>query len=80
MRELAQRSANAAKEIKSLISASGDQVQHGVSLVGETGDALTRIADQVQGINGLIQHISMSSQEQASGLREINIAVNQMDQ
>lgn len=80
VRELAQRSANAAKEIKSLISASGDQVQHGVSLVGETGDALTRIADQVQGINGLIQHISMSSQEQASGLREINIAVNQMDQ
>jgi methyl-accepting chemotaxis protein len=80
VRELAQRSANAAKEIKALISASGDQVQHGVSLVGETGDALTRIAEQVQAINGLIQHISMSSQEQASGLREINIAVNQMDQ
>ncbi|MDO1582156.1 methyl-accepting chemotaxis protein [Rhizobium oryzicola] len=80
VRELAQRSASAAKEIKTLISASGDQVQHGVALVGETGQALNRIADQVQSVNGLIQHISQSSQEQASGLREINIAVNQMDQ
>ncbi|WP_139317543.1 methyl-accepting chemotaxis protein [Rhizobium oryziradicis] len=80
VRELAQRSAQAAKEIKQLISASGEQVQQGVSLVGETGTALERIAQQVQSINGLIQHISRSAQEQASGLREINLAVNQMDQ
>ncbi len=80
VRELAQRSANAAKEIKVLISASSDQVQQGVVLVGQTGEALQRIAEQVQAVNGLIQHISRSSQEQASGLREINIAVNQMDQ
>jgi methyl-accepting chemotaxis protein len=80
VRELAQRSAQAAREIKQLISASGEQVQQGVSLVGETGTALERIAQQVQSINGLIQHISRSANEQASGLREINLAVNQMDQ
>lgn len=80
VRELAQRSANAAKEIKALISASSDQVQQGVALVGETGEALHRIAEQVQEVNGLIQHISRSAQEQASGLREINIAMNHMDQ
>ncbi|MFD1745731.1 methyl-accepting chemotaxis protein [Rhizobium helianthi] len=80
VRELAQRSANAAKEIKALISASSDQVQQGVALVGQTGEALHRIAEQVQAVNGLIQHISRSAQEQASGLREINIAMNHMDQ
>ncbi|GAA4221987.1 methyl-accepting chemotaxis protein [Sagittula marina] len=80
VRELAQRSAHAAKEIKSLISTSREQVGQGVAMVGETGELLTRIADQVQSINGLIQHISKSAQEQSSGLKEINIAVNQMDQ
>ena len=80
VRELAQRSAQAAKEIKQLISESGEQVEQGVSLVGEAGNALQRIAQQVQSINGLIQHISRSANEQASGLREINLAVNQMDQ
>ncbi|WP_052161197.1 methyl-accepting chemotaxis protein [Hoeflea sp. BAL378] len=80
VRELAQRSAQAAKEIKTLISTSSEQVGQGVALVGETGEVLTRIADQVQAINGLIQHISKSAHEQASGLKEINVAVNQMDQ
>lgn len=80
VRELAQRAASAAKQIKSLISASGDQVKQGVSLVGQTGEALARITDQVRAVNDLIQHISHSAREQASGLREINATVNQMDQ
>ncbi len=80
VRELAQRSANAAKEIKALINASEAQVSEGVSLVNKAGEALESIASQVLQINGLIQEISSSSTEQAVGLREINAAVNQMDQ
>jgi methyl-accepting chemotaxis protein len=80
VRELAQRSAQAAREIKNLISASSQQVDHGVALVGETGLALGRITEQVEAVNDLIQRISQSAAEQASGLKEINIAVNQMDQ
>jgi len=80
VRELAQRSAQAAKEIKALISASSAQVQEGVSLVGETGSALTRISEQILSVNKLIQDISASAREQSSGLQEINVAVNNMDQ
>ncbi|WP_312222857.1 methyl-accepting chemotaxis protein [Rhizobium rhizoryzae] len=80
VRELAQRSANAAKEIKSLINASAAQVQDGVALVGEAGKSLEKIAQQVMQINGLIRQISVSASEQASGLKEVNMAVNQMDQ
>ncbi|MGD9480371.1 methyl-accepting chemotaxis protein [Shinella sp. G-2] len=80
VRELAQRSAQAAKEIKALISASSSQVQEGVTLVAETGSALTRIAEQVLSVNKLIQDISASAREQSSGLQEINVAVNNMDQ
>ena len=80
VRELAQRSAQAAKEIKALISASSTQVQEGVALVGETGSALTRISAQVLSVNKLIQDISASAREQSAGLQEINVAVNNMDQ
>ncbi len=80
VRELAQRSANAAKEIKTLINASAGQVKEGVDLVGRTGDALHKIAQQVMEINGLIRQISASASEQAIGLKEINSAMNQMDQ
>jgi methyl-accepting chemotaxis protein len=80
VRELAQRSANAAKEIKALINTSAEQVREGVDLVGQTGSALQKIADQVVQINGLIRQISSSASEQAVGLKEINTAVNQMDQ
>nr|WP_316651957.1 methyl-accepting chemotaxis protein [uncultured Gellertiella sp.] len=80
VRELAQRSAAAAKEIKGLINASGVQVKDGVELVGQAGTALGRIADQVMQINSLIRQISSSASEQAVGLKEINSAVNQMDQ
>lgn len=80
VRELAQRSAQAAREIKALISASNDQVGQGVTLVAETGVSLDRIAEQVQAIDALMQQISRATGEQASGLREINTAVNHMDQ
>ena len=80
VRALAQRSAEAAKEIKTLISASTDQVTQGVELVGETGRALTRIAEQVAQINGVVSEIAASAQEQATGLHQVNTAVNQMDQ
>ena len=80
VRELAQRSANAAKEIKTLINASAGQVKEGVDLVGRTGDALHKIAQQVMEINGLIRQISASASEQAIGRKEINSAMNQMDQ
>jgi methyl-accepting chemotaxis protein len=80
VRALAQRSADAAKEIKALISASSQQVASGVALVGETGKALERIVKQVAEINGVVVEIAASAQEQAVGLNQVNTAVNQMDQ
>jgi methyl-accepting chemotaxis protein len=80
VRALAQRSAGAAREIKTLISDSNDHVEQGVKLVGETGAALGGIVGKVAEIDGLINEIALSSQEQASGLNEVNAAVNQMDQ
>jgi methyl-accepting chemotaxis protein len=80
VRALAQRSSDAAKEIKTLISASSRQVEHGVHLVGETGQALQQIVDRVVEINTLVAHIAQAAHEQAAGLAQINTAVNQMDQ
>jgi len=80
VRALAQRSADAAKEIKALISTSSQQVGVGVELVGETGKSLERIVSQVNQINVLVMDIAASAQEQAAGLAEVNTAVNQMDQ
>lgn len=80
VRALAQRSADAAKEIKVLIANSSAQVDRGVKLVGETGRALTSIAGKVSEIDTLISEIAQSSREQATGLGEVNVAVNQMDQ
>ncbi|WP_066685643.1 methyl-accepting chemotaxis protein [Caulobacter sp. CCH9-E1] len=80
VRALAQRSADAAKEIKVLIANSSAQVDRGVKLVGDTGRALTSIAGKVSEIDTLIREIAQSSREQATGLGEVNVAVNQMDQ
>jgi methyl-accepting chemotaxis protein len=80
VRALAQRSAAAAKEIKDLIMASSQQVDRGVGLVGETGKVLQRIAGQVTEISGVVTDIAASAQEQASGLMQVNTAINQMDQ
>jgi methyl-accepting chemotaxis protein len=80
VRELAQRSAKAAKEIKALIHTSSEQVKAGVSLVHETGAALSEIVGQVGAIDGNVRAIGESAREQATGLAEINAAVNEMDQ
>ena len=80
VRALAQRSADAAREIKALINTSTTQVNAGVELVGETGKALNRIVEQVAQINVVMAEIASSAQEQSSGLDQVNIAVNQMDQ
>jgi len=80
VRALAQRSAEAAKEIKTLIASSTAQVERGVRLVGDTGQALTGIVGKVAQIDTLISEIAQSSQEQATGLHQVNTAVNQMDQ
>jgi methyl-accepting chemotaxis protein len=80
VRELAQRSAQAAREIKELIQSSTAEVGHGVKLVSETGEALKTIADYVVNINHHMEAIATSAREQAVGLSEVNTAVNQMDQ
>jgi methyl-accepting chemotaxis protein len=80
VRALAQRSAEAAKEIKTLISTSTQQVGAGVDLVGQTGQALQRIVSQVASIDELVTEIAASAVEQSTGLHEVNNAVNQMDQ
>ena len=80
VRELAQRSAAAAKDIKNLIGASSHQVQAGVHKVRETGAALGTIATEVQEINRNVMAIVEAAREQSIGLAEINTAVNAMDQ
>mgnify|MGYP000957235408 CR=1 FL=1 len=80
VRALAQRSAEAAKEIKNLISTSGQHVASGVDLVGQTGKALGAIATSVVEIDQYVAEIARQAQEQAGGLGEINAAVGQMDQ
>lgn len=80
VRSLAQRSAEAAKEIKTLISDSSMQVANGVALVDQTGSALKDIAVKVSEVNALVQQISTASVEQSTSLTEINVAIRQMDQ
>lgn len=80
VRALAQRSSEAAREINDLISKSGAHVKRGVSLVGDTGEALRGIVLSVTEIAHNVSEIAVSSREQSSGLAEINAAVNQLDQ
>ncbi|CZT37068.1 methyl-accepting chemotaxis protein [Rhizobium sp. 9140] len=80
VRELAQRSAKAAKEIKDLIRASTVDVANGVKLVSETGTALRTIEGYIVSVNQHMNAIATSAREQAAGLAEVNTAVNQMDQ
>jgi methyl-accepting chemotaxis protein len=79
VRALAQRSAAAAKEIKALIFTSGSQVESGVQLVGQTGQALERILINIGEINALVAEFAGSAAEQANSLHEVNSAVDQMD-
>ena len=80
VRALAQRSAEAAKEIKTLIGASTTAVADGVRLVDQTGEALDAIVVKVAEMDALVSEIAASAQEQATGLAQVNTAVNQMDQ
>lgn len=80
VRTLAQRSAQASKEIKQLILDSDSQVRDGVEMVGRAGQALAGIVAQVQQVAGLIAEIATASQEQASALDEINATVATMDE
>jgi len=79
VRALAQRSADAAKDIKQLITQSNSQVERGVSLVGRTGEMLGRIGEQVEQVSSLVAEISASAETQAASLQQINIAVGDMD-
>jgi methyl-accepting chemotaxis protein len=80
VRALAQRSADAAKEIKALISTSAGEVSRGVGLVGATGEALQTIVGRVSEISQLISGIAVAAQEQSTGVAQLNSAMNQMDQ
>ncbi|WP_084679187.1 globin-coupled sensor protein [Methylocystis sp. ATCC 49242] len=80
VRALAQRSADAAKEIKGLISTSSVEVSKGVTLVGGTGEALATIATRVTEVSALVAAISANAHDQAMALNQVNVAVTQMDQ
>lgn len=80
VRALAQRSSEASREIKALIKASGEHVGSGVRLVGESGEALKKIVDQVVEINALVNEMAQAAQQQSTGIEEVNAAVTQMDQ
>lgn len=80
VRELAQRSAGAAKDIKTLIARSSGEVQSGVKLVTATGDALGQIQGHVVKINEHVHSIATAAREQSTGLSEVSTAVNHMDQ
>jgi methyl-accepting chemotaxis protein len=80
VRTLAQRSANAAREIKGLIDASTQRVVQGVELVNRSGEALTEIVTAVKRVSDVVAEISAASEEQSAGLAQLNEAVSQMDQ
>ncbi|MBI5334297.1 MAG: MCP four helix bundle domain-containing protein [Burkholderiales bacterium] len=80
VRTLAQRSAQAAKEIKSLIGASVETVDEGARLVESAGQAMARITDGVQRVTDLLGEISAASGEQRDGIGQVNQAVAQLDQ
>jgi methyl-accepting chemotaxis protein len=80
VRELAQRAASAAKDIKRLISKSNEIVRNGVQLVDQTGTSLEKIATQVGAMDGNVKAIVEAAKEQSAALTEINMAVGAMDQ
>ena len=80
VRSLAGRSSEAAKKIKTLINASGEQVASGVKLVGESGTALGQIVDKVEQINVLVTEMAQAAEQQSTGIEQVNAAITQMDQ
>ncbi len=79
VRALAQRSAEAAKDVKTRITASSEQVDAGVELVSETGKALDRIIARIGEISTLVAQIASAAEQQATGLQQVNVAVSEMD-
>uniref|UniRef100_UPI003BAA35D2 methyl-accepting chemotaxis protein n=1 Tax=Ningiella ruwaisensis TaxID=2364274 RepID=UPI003BAA35D2 len=80
VRTLAQRSANAAKDIKDLISDSVAKVESGNALVNKSGDTMQEIVVSIQRVNDIMSEIAAASAEQASGIDEVSKAVSQMDE
>jgi methyl-accepting chemotaxis protein len=80
VRALAQRSANASKDIKALISASNAQVKTGAALVNQTGGSLTDIVNAIKKVSDIVAEIAAASREQATGLDQVNTAVGSMDE
>ncbi len=80
VRQLAQRSAQAASDIKTLIQDSNSQVKDGVQLVNQAGEALGDIVGSIGKVTGIVREISSASQEQAAGIQEINSSVTNMDE
>ncbi|MGH1479432.1 MAG: methyl-accepting chemotaxis protein [Geminicoccales bacterium] len=80
VRQLAQRSAQAASDIKTLIQDSNSQVKDGVQLVNQAGEALDEILGSIGKVTGIVREISSASQEQAAGVQEINSSINTMDE
>ncbi len=80
VRTLAQRSANAAKEIKTLINSSSEKVESGSRLVKDAGNSMTEILTSVQRVSDIIGEISAAAAEQSSGIGHVNDSVNQLDQ
>jgi methyl-accepting chemotaxis protein len=79
VRSLAQRSAQAAKEIRSLIASSGEQVEAGARLVGDAGSTMQQVVDQVRQVASLVGEISHAAAEQSSGIGQVNGAVGELD-
>ncbi|WP_110400406.1 methyl-accepting chemotaxis protein [Sphaerotilus hippei] len=80
VRNLAQRSAEAAREIKSLITASVERVEQGSELVGQAGETMTEVVRAIQRVTDIVGEISSASQEQSSGVAQVGEAITQMDQ
>ncbi|GAA6134820.1 hypothetical protein NBRC116188_16100 [Oceaniserpentilla sp. 4NH20-0058] len=80
VRNLAQRSAGAAKEIKDLIRDSVEKVDNGTDLVNKSGQTLAEIVGAVEKVTTMIKEISAASEEQASGIEQVNKAISQMDE
>jgi methyl-accepting chemotaxis protein len=80
VRALAQRSANASKDIKALITASNAQVKTGATLVNQTGSSLTEIVTAIKKVSDIVAEIAAASREQATGLEQVNTAVGSMDE
>ncbi|MEY8204065.1 MAG: methyl-accepting chemotaxis protein, partial [Bermanella sp.] len=80
VRNLAQRSAGAAKEVKDLIRESVEKVDNGTELVNESGSTLSEIVEAVEKVSTMIKEISSATEEQSSGINQVNTAIGQMDE